>query len=162
MYPTNLRLLIIGTACFIFGPLLGYLLVFFGFFRLVQPPPANDLQTTLQNMQRLPSDMMANLIPLAIGALIGGTGLFLIVLAFIRHFLAPQVPTPQAAICPPAQFIQPSPRPVTPQPSPIRPTATISLAHIIRPKRPAPPTPPISPLPPAPLIQDDTRYMPKG
>ena len=89
MNPKILKILIIGIALLIFGPVLGWAFSIFGLFQtqqaIVQTPPG-----TFPNFDQIPSRMMANLIPMLIGAFCGAVGFFLTLYAFITHFFGPK------------------------------------------------------------------------
>jgi hypothetical protein len=79
------NILITGTALFIFGPVLGWVLTIAGFFKaeqsLIQAPPG-----TFPDMAQTTSQMFVSLIPILAGALFGAVGFFLILYSFITHF----------------------------------------------------------------------------
>jgi len=85
MKPKTRKTLIVGVAAAIFGPVLGWVLTFAGFFKteqsLLQTPPG-----TIPNMGQTASNMLFSLIPILVGTLCGAVGLFLILYALIIHF----------------------------------------------------------------------------
>ena len=89
MKPRILKILITGIALLIFGPVLGWVFCIFGFFQmqqsLAQTPPG-----TMPDIGQLPSQMMANLIPILIGLVIGAVGGFLTLYALITHKFGPK------------------------------------------------------------------------
>lgn len=89
MNPKRLKLLIAGVALLIFGPVFGWVLTLLGYFHAVQSlvgtPPG-----TMPDIGHTASQMFASLIPLAIGGILGATGLFLILFAVITHLIRPK------------------------------------------------------------------------
>ena len=100
MNPKTLKVLIIGIALLVFGPVLGWALsmalTIFGFFQTHQaiaqtlPSSPQNISQMLLNFSQIPTRMMLNLIPLLIGAICGSVGFFLTIYAFIKHFFGPK------------------------------------------------------------------------
>jgi hypothetical protein len=85
MKPRTFKILIIGLALLIFGPVLGYVLTLVGFFHAVsssqQFPPG-----TIPDFSRTFSRILYSIIPVLVGALAGATGFFLVLLSLLTHF----------------------------------------------------------------------------
>lgn len=85
MKPKTLRLLTIGIALLIFGPVIGWVLTMAGMFHTaatVQP----IVPGAVPDPQQVVSRVFANFIPMLVGAVCGATGFFLVLYALIRHF----------------------------------------------------------------------------
>ncbi len=89
MKPRTLKILIAGIALLIFGPVLGWVCCILGLFHmqqsLAQTPPG-----AMPDIGQLPSRMMANLIPILIGIVLGAVGGFLTLYALITHMFGPK------------------------------------------------------------------------
>ena len=85
MKPKTLKILIIGLALMIFGPIIGWVLTMAGFFHaatsMSQIPPG-----TMPDLQQTSSRMLYSIIPILIGVLFGAVGFFLTLYALIIHF----------------------------------------------------------------------------
>ena len=85
MKPKTLRILIIGLALLIFGPVVGWVLSMAGVFHAAtsvqqfQPGVMPDLEGTT-------SQMFYSLIPVLLGILLGAVGAFLFLYALLTHF----------------------------------------------------------------------------
>jgi hypothetical protein len=85
MNPKTLKILIIGLALMIFGPVIGWVLTIAGFFHTatamqqIQPGVMPDFQQTS-------SRMMSSIIPILIGVVLGAIGFFLFLYSLITHF----------------------------------------------------------------------------
>ena len=85
MKPRTLKILIIGLAQMIFGPVVGWVLSMVGIFHAAtslqqfQPGVMPDLEGTT-------SQMFYSLIPILIGILLGAVGTFLFPYALLTHF----------------------------------------------------------------------------
>ena len=79
------KLLILGVALLIFGPVIGWSLTFLGYFHAMQSigqtPPG-----TIPNLGQTASQLLMSLIPFLLGGICGATGFFLVVYALITHF----------------------------------------------------------------------------
>jgi VanZ family protein len=93
MQPKRLKILIIGLALMIFGPVIGWVLTIAGFFHaatsVAQVTPGN-LQDMQQSYQHTASQMIYSIIPILFGALCGAVGFFLFFYALITHFFRPK------------------------------------------------------------------------
>jgi hypothetical protein len=87
--PKTRKLLIAGAALLIFGPALGWALLFAGYFHAIQSL-TNTPPGTMPNMERTASQIFESLIPFLLGGICGATGLFLVVYALITHFFRPK------------------------------------------------------------------------
>jgi len=85
MKPKTLKILIIGLALMIFGPIIGWVLTIAGFFHAatsmqqIQPGVIPDFQQTT-------SQMIYSIIPILLGVVFGAVGFFLFLYALITHF----------------------------------------------------------------------------
>lgn len=95
MAPKRLRVLIIGIGFSIFGPIVGWVLSLLGLFHtvrksndaLMETARRGDFGALLQDTQTTGDNAFLSMVPLLVGAVLGATGLFLIALALVKHFL---------------------------------------------------------------------------
>ena len=93
MKPKTLKILIIGLALMIFGPVIGWVLTMAGYFHaatsLAQVTPGNlaDIQ---QSYQHTASQMLYSIIPILVGVVFGAVGFFMFFYALITHFFRPK------------------------------------------------------------------------
>jgi hypothetical protein len=91
MSPKIFKLLVIGIALLILGPVLGLVFSMLGTFQTPQATPAG----TLPDVTRVTARLTSALLPLTIGIVLGAVGAFLTVLALITHRFRPRRPGPE-------------------------------------------------------------------
>jgi hypothetical protein len=89
MKPKILKILIVGIAFMIFGPVLGWILAIAGLFHavsVVQPVPPG----TIPDIGGAFSRMLVSLIPMFIGIACAAVGAFMTLYALITHMFGPR------------------------------------------------------------------------
>ena len=85
MKPKTLKILIIGLALMIFGPVTGWVLTIAGFFHAATGMQLGTPGLT-PDFQQSASQIFYSLIPILVGIFLGAIGFFLTLYALITHF----------------------------------------------------------------------------